>query len=176
MSEKDSQTGWTETRAKGRTEGGGGRRDTACWPLGLAEEPVRAASSQLLEFSSRRLGQGFQSELPAGLFSSPLAHPVSSILADASLPWKIPGSGEGSGFQLLLCIHHFGGLRHAPSPPLPRPFLFIITTRSLFIAHLNILVLWYFGYLFAWESPARSAPSEWDSRGLHKMALGKSDQ
>lgn len=59
MSEKDSQTGWTETRAKGRTEGGGGRRDTACWPLGWAEEPVRAASSQLLEFSSRRLGQGF---------------------------------------------------------------------------------------------------------------------
>lgn len=121
MSEKDSQTGWTETRAKGRTEGGGGRRDTACWPLGWAEEPVRAASSQLLEFSSRRLGQGFQSELPAGLFSSPLAHPLSSVLADASLPWKIPGSGEGSGFLLLLCIHHFGGLRHAH--PLPSPGL-----------------------------------------------------
>lgn len=150
MSEKDSQTGWTETRrAKGRTERGGGRRDTACWPLGWAEEPVSAASSQLLEFSSRRLGQGFQPELPAGLFSSPLAHPVSSVLADASLPWKIPGSGRDLGSSSSSAFTT-GSLRHAPSPPLPRPFFFIITTRSLFIAHLNILVcstvmvLWIF--------------------------------
>lgn len=140
MSEKDSQTGWTETRAKGRTEGGGGWRDTACWPLGWAEELVRAASSQLLEFSSRSLGQGFQYELPTGLFSSPLAHPVSSVLADASLPLgkslaqgRNLGSSSSSAFTT-------GGLRHAPSHPLPRPFFFIITTRSLFIAHLNILV------------------------------------
>lgn len=73
MSGMDSQKGWTEARAKGRRQGGDSRRDTGCWPLGWAEEPVKATGSQLLEFSSRRLDQGLQLSYQQAYFLLPLA-------------------------------------------------------------------------------------------------------
>lgn len=131
-------------QSKEQNGGWGRQEDTACWPLGWTEEPVWAAGSQLLEFSSCRLGQGLQSEIPAGLFSSPLAHPVLSVLVLSLVGRKPalvgPWLRERPGFQLFLCIHPTLGASGMPRPPIPRPFFFIITTRSLLIAHLNILV------------------------------------
>lgn len=115
-------------QSKEQNGGWGRQEDTACWPLGWTEEPVWAASSQLLEFSSCRLGQGLQSEIPAGLFSSPLAHPVLSVLVLSLVGRKPalvgPWLRERPGFQLFLCIHPTLGASGMPHPTHPQAFLF----------------------------------------------------
>lgn len=141
MSEMDSQKGWTEARAKGRRQGRGSRRDTGCcWPLVWAEEPVKATGSQLFEFSSRRLDQGLQFELSAGLFSSSLAHLMPSVLVlslGRCKPTLEDAWLRGGTWAPALSLYapHFAA--SGMPQPIPRP---VIITRSLLIAHLNMLV------------------------------------